>query len=149
VRVARFARHTKVRGALGVLLLILPLLSCSAPTEQPLLTQFFAASRLRDLTALRNFSTVVFEPAADGIVTGFDVIGVTSTKGADGRVAPTDVSKAVSISAPVRLPDGQTVLKNFVITMQRGLPGSDQNRWGGWMITAISEGSGSPSTPRP
>ena len=122
----------------------LTFLGCSPPAEQPLVHQFFATSRLRDLTALQNFSTVVFEPAIDGIVTSFDVTQVTATKGSDGQI----VAKYVSISAPVRLPDGRTLLKNFVITMQRGLPGSDPNRWGGWMITAIRERSDSPSTPR-
>lgn len=110
-----------------------------------MLTQFFAASRLRDLTALQNFATVVFEPAIDGIVTSFDVTRVTATKGSDGQV----VSKDVSISAPVRLPDGRTVLKHLVITVQRGMPASDRNRWQGWMITAITAGPASPSTPRP
>ena len=127
----------------------LTLIHCSAPAEQPLLTRFFAASRLRDLTALQSVATVVFEPGVDGVVTSFDVTRVTATPGSDGRAASKDVSKDVSISAPVRLPDGQTMLKSFVITMQRGLPGSDQNRWGGWTITAIRDGSGSPSTPRP
>jgi hypothetical protein len=126
-------------------LLTLTFLSCSAPAEQPMLTQFFAASRLRDLTALQNFATVVFEPAIDGIVTSFDVTRVTATKGSDGQV----VSKDVSISAPVRLPDGRTVLKHLVITVQRGMPASDRNRWQGWMITAITAGPASPSTPRP
>jgi hypothetical protein len=126
------------------LLMTLTFLSCSAPAEQLLLSQFFAASRLRDLTALQHVATVVFEPGVDGVVTSFDVTRVTTTKGSDGRI----VLKDVSISAPVRLPDGRTVLKNFVIVVQRGLPGSDQNRWGGWMITAIRDGSGSPSTPR-
>jgi hypothetical protein len=133
-------------------LMTLTVLSCSAPAEQRLLTQFFAASRLRDLTALHNFATIVFEPGVQGVVTSFDVTRVTATQGSDGQVVSKgvskDVSKDVSISAPVRLPDGRMVLKNFVITMQRGLPGSDQNRWGGWMITAIRDGSGSPSTPR-
>ena len=122
----------------------LTFLSCSAPAEQLLLSQFFAASRLRDLTALHTFATIVFEPGVQGVVTSFDVTRVTATKGSDGQM----VLKDVSISAPVRLPDGRMVLKDFVITMQRGLPGSDQNRWGGWMITAIRDGSGSPSTPR-
>lgn len=134
-------------------LMTLTFIHGSAPAEQPLLTRFFAASRLRDLTALQHVATVVFEPGVDGVVTSFDVTRVTATQGSDGHVVSKDVSKAVSkdvsISAPVRLPDGQTVLKSLVITLRRGLPGSDQNRWGGWMITAIRDGSGSPSTPRP
>lgn len=143
----RLADHGPAKAGhyrtVGVFVAALIVSSCSAPVEQPLLTQFFAASRLRDLTALQNFSTVVFEPAADGVVTGFEVTRVATVPGSDGQVA----SKAVSISAPVRLPDGRTVSKNFVITMQRGLPGSDEHRWGGWMITAVSERSASASTP--
>lgn len=133
----------RLARALVVSLMTLTLTSCSAPAEQPLLTRFFAASRLRDLTALQPLATVVFEPRVRGTVTSFDVTRVTATRGADGRI----VSKNVSISAPVRLPDGQTVRKDFVITMQRDLPGSDRNRWDGWMITAVTDGSGSPSTP--
>ena len=123
----------------------LTLVSCSAPVEQPLLSQFFAASRLRDLTALRDFSTVVFEPASDGIVTSFEITRVTPASGPDGQV----VSKDVSIVAPVKLPAGASVSKTFVITIRRGLPGSDRNRWRGWMVTAITDGPASPSTPRP
>lgn len=142
------SRYTNVQSALAVWqiasLTTLMLMSCSAPAEQPLLAEFFAASRLRDLTALHNIATVVFEPAVDGVVTSFDVTRVTATTGPDGQV----LSKDVSISAPVRLPDGRTVPKTFVITVQRGLPESDRNRRGGWTITAIRDGSGSPSTPR-
>jgi hypothetical protein len=108
-------------------LLTLLVSSCSGAAERALLTEFFAASRLRDLTALSKISTVVFEPTADGIVTSFDLVAIT------GDTA----SKQVSISAPVRLPDGRTVLKNYAITIQRG------------RITAISESAASPSTPRP
>jgi hypothetical protein len=63
------------------LLMTLTFLSCSAPAEQLLLSQFFAASRLRDLTALQHVATVVFEPGVDGVVTSFDVTRVTTTKG--------------------------------------------------------------------
>jgi hypothetical protein len=119
-------------------------LACAPYAERTLLTQFFAVSRLRDLTALRKFSTVVFEPASDGIVTSFEISGMTAVQGPDGL----PVSKDVSISAPVRLPDGRTVLKAFVVTMERSRSGA-QDPSGGWMITAISERSASPSTPRP
>ena len=118
----------------------LTLIGCSAPAEQRLLTKFFAASRLRDLTALQNVSTVVFEPGINGVVTSFDITRVTATHGSDGHIVSKDLSKDaskdVSISAPVRLPDGRTVLKNFSITIQGGL------------ITAISERPASPSIPR-
>jgi hypothetical protein len=132
------------RAAVVGLLMTLTAVACAPDAERTLLVQFFAASRLRDLTELRKFSTVVFEPAADGIVTSFDISGMTAVQGADGM----PVSKDVSISAPVRLPDGRTVLKTFVITIARGRPGAhDPGR--GWMITAISERAASPSTPRP
>ena len=47
--------------------------SCSTASERALLDQFFAASRLRDRTALARFATVVFEPRTDGIVAEFVV----------------------------------------------------------------------------
>jgi hypothetical protein len=134
----------RIARALAVPLTTLILASCSGTAERTLLTQFFAASRLRDLTALRNFSTVVFEPATDGIVTSFELLGISALPLADGQRA----SKDVAISAPVRLPDGRTVVKAFVVTMTRGMPGSDPHRWDGWMITAIKAGLASPSTPR-
>jgi hypothetical protein len=134
-----------VKTALAVSLLTLMAVGCTAAAEQRLLTQFFAASRLRDLTALSNISTVVFEPTVDGIVTSFDITRVSAVDGPDGR----PMSKDVSISAPVRLPSGQTVVKAFVLTMQRGMPGSDQGRPGAWMITGIRDGPASASTPRP
>ena len=102
-------------------------LACGPTREGTLLSQFFSASRLRDLTALRRISTVVFEPASDGIVTSFEILGVTD-RGA---------SKDVSISAPVKLPDGRTVVKTFAIRIDGG------------MVTAISEGPAAASTPRP
>ena len=123
----------------------LTVLSCGTDPERTLLTQFFAASRLRDLTALGKISTVVFEPASDGIVTSFEITRVTPARGPDGQV----VSKDVSIVAPVKLPAGRSVAKTFVITIRRGLPGSNRSRWGGWMVTAITDGPASPSTPRP
>jgi hypothetical protein len=107
-------------------LLMLAALGCSPDTERVLISQFFAASRLRDLTALRKFSTVVFEPASDGIVTSFEITGVSDRGG----------SKEVSITAPVRLPDGRNVLKDFAVTIQGGL------------VTAFSERPSAASTPR-
>jgi hypothetical protein len=134
----RFARAPIVS------LMTLTVLACAPDTERTLLTQFFAASRLRDLTALRKFSTIVFEPAADGIVTSFEISGTTAVQGPDGL----PVSENVSLSAPVRLPDGRTVLKTFVVTMERRRPDA-QDPVNGWMITAITERAASPSTPRP
>jgi len=73
-----------------------------------------------------------------------------------GAGKPTDVSKydgelvskAISISAPVRLPGGQTAQKNLIITMQRAVLKGTPEITGRWIITSISDASGSPSTPR-
>ena len=132
-----------MKTALTVSLLALTLVSCSNAAERTLLTQFFAASRLRDLTALHTIATVVFEPATDGIVTSFDMLQLTAVQGPDGL----PVSEDVSISAPVRMPDGQTLVKTFVVTMQRTKP-DPHDRSRGWTVTAISERPASPSTPR-
>jgi hypothetical protein len=135
----------RIARALTVPLITMILVSCSGTAERTLLAQFFAASRLRDLTALRNFSTVVFEPASDGIITSFDITRVTAVNGPDGR----PMSKDISMAAPVRLPSGATVRKALVVTMSRGIPGSDQYRTGQWMIIGIKDAPASPSTPRP
>jgi hypothetical protein len=132
----------RARLALPVVL-ALTLASCSAAPERTRLTQFFAASRLRDLTALRNLGTVVFEPTIDGIVTSFDLLGITVVQARDGH----PVSEDVLIAAPVRLPDSRTVVKTFVVTMQRSMPGANQIPNDAWMITAIQPRPASPSIP--
>ena len=117
------------RDAALVLLLTLPIAGCGlriADPEFALLTQFFSASRLRDLTALQKVSTVVFEPARDGIVTSFEIEAVAAT-GSESR--------NVTIAAPVRLPNGTTANKRFSVSVQRG------------RITAISEWPAAASTP--
>jgi hypothetical protein len=108
-------------------LLTLTALGCGPAAESALLSQFFSASRLRDLTALAKVSTVVFEPASDGIVTEFEIQMVRQRAG----------SKEVWLTAPVRLPDGRTVTKDFAVTIQGGL------------VTGISERPAAASTPRP
>jgi hypothetical protein len=118
-------------------LLALTAVACGHAAERRLLTQFFAASRLRDLTALSKLATVVFEPLSDGVVTDFDITAVTSSTKPD--------VKTVSIAAPVRLPDGRTIEKAFDVTVERQ------------MVTKVSERldrrpsspQAVPSTPRP
>lgn len=134
-----------LRTVLTVSLLTIALAACSSADERILLNQFFAASRLRDLTALRDVATVVFEPASDGIVTSFELLGVTVVRATEGRA----LSEDVVIAAPVRLPDGSTIEKTFVVTLQRDLPDTDRHRSGGWMITAIKAAPAAPSTARP
>jgi hypothetical protein len=224
------------------------LAACSATPEQPILNQFFTASRLRDNTTLAAFSTVAFEPGTQGTVTTFDITNVTpeqrkpltlrdlakaqdEAKAADAeftkrketyqvenidaikrvleaqrdkkKLAPKDaevqaawgkfleegvavsrrvgdarrklasesvvvdmsinagpthidvakydgdvITKEVSISAPVRLPNGQATQKNMIVTMQRAVLKGDKEIAGRWIITAIRDASGSASTPR-
>ena len=134
----------RIASALAIALVTWIVPGCARDTERALLSQFFAASRLRDLTALQKFATVVFEPATDGIVTSFEILQTKTVPGPDGM----PLSEQVSISAPVRLPDGETVTKTFVVTMERRPVDGDQNPAGGWMITAFSAGPASPSAPR-
>jgi len=106
----------------------LVLCGCAAP-EQRLLEQFFGASRLRDMTALQTISTITFEPREDGIVRTFEITGVTAER-LEGRT-PT---KEVTVEAPVVLPDGQTVRKTLVVTLQRPLEGGNR-----WIVTGIDD----------
>src|SRR5262249_59950686 len=53
------------------------LIGCSSTPEQPILNQFFTASRLRDNTTLAGFAAVTFDPRTDGIVTAFDITSVS------------------------------------------------------------------------
>jgi len=97
---------------------------CSNAREHALLDQFFAASRLRDLTALRTVSNVVFEPREQGTVLGFEIKSVE-------EVSPG--SKIVRVEAQVRRPDGQTAREILLVTIS------------GRMITGVAV---VPSTPR-
>ena len=119
-----------MRG-LAVFLIALTVAGCGrqvADSDQVLIRRFFAASRLRDLTALRNFSAVVFEPATDGIITNLDIVDVTLR--ASGV-------KDLSVVAPVKMPSGETVSKRIVLTIEHG------------QIIAFSARPEPPSTPRP
>jgi hypothetical protein len=81
---------------------------------------------LRDRTALQQIATVIFEPRERGIVTQFDVVKVETR--ADGSRERKDVT----IAAPVALPDGRTVQKTLVISMER-------NEAGRWIVTAVQD----------
>ena len=96
--------------------------------EQQLLDQFFSASRLRDRTALQPIATVIFEPREQGTVAAFTIVKVDDLEHANGEV----VSKQVTVSAPVRLPDGQTATKKIILVLRR------RDRW---MVTGFTVGS--------
>ena len=234
--------------SLAFLLAAATLIGCSSTPEQPIINQFFTASRLRDNTTLAGFAAVAFEPGTQGTVTTFEITSVTPeqrrplplrtlakaqddartadaefTKRKDAyqvqnidaikrvleaerekrKLAPKDaevqavwsrfleegvavsrkvgdarrklasestvvdmsinggptrvdiakydgemITKEVSISAPVRLPSGQTAQKNLIVTMQRAVLNGDKDITGRWIITAMRDASGSASTPR-
>jgi len=98
--------------------------ACSNARDQALLDQFFAASRLRDLTALRNVSNVVFEPREQGTVLSFEIKSVEEVSAG---------SRIVRVDANVRRPDGQTAHESLLVTIS------------GRMITGVAV---VPSTPR-
>ena len=93
---------------LPVAVAALLLAGCSGGRERALLDKFFAASRLRDLTAVRTVSSVVFEPREQGTVIGFDIKSVE-------EVSPG--SKIVRVDAQVRQPDGQTAREILLVTI--------------------------------
>ena len=97
--------------------------------EHLLLEQFFNASRLRDLTALQRIATVVFEPIEQGTVTQFTITNVVEQAGGNGQAA----SKQVTVSAPVRLPNDQTVQKTLSLVLQRG----DGVTTAQWIVTGF------------
>jgi hypothetical protein len=111
----------------------LTLAGCAAP-EQSLLEAFFGASRLRDTTALQGVSTVIFEPLEHGIVRTFQITRVTPER-VDGPI----VTKDVTVDAPVVLPDGQTVRKTLVVTLQHARGDN------AWMVTGFRDAA----VPRP
>ena len=114
------------------------LAGCAAP-EQSLLEQFFGASRLRDTTALQAVSTVTFEPLQQGIVRTFHISGVTPER-VDGQT----VTKDASVEASVILPDGQTVQKTLVVTLQHA---RGENA-GPWIVTGFRDAAASRQVPR-
>jgi len=57
------------------------------------------------------------------------------------------LSKVVTLNAQVRTPDGQTVPKTIVVTLQRAVAkGGAQTLEGRWLITAIQQQAGAPTT---
>ena len=99
-----------MKTALVVSLMALLVMSCAQDAERVLLSQFFAASRLRDLTALRKFSTVVFEPREQGMVLGFDIT----------RIQRHGETEDVYVSARVRTPAGDVARQNLRVTIAGG-----------------------------
>jgi hypothetical protein len=96
------------RTAVVALALVFP--GCSGAREHALLDRFFSASRIRDLTALHNVATVVFEPREQGTVLGFDITSIRR-RGDD---------EDVDVSANVRLPTGEIARQDLRVTITGG-----------------------------
>ena len=56
------------------------------------------------------------------------------------------VSKDVSVSAPVRLPDGTTAQKTLVVTLQRATLRGDKEISGRWIVTGCKDAASSGAT---
>jgi hypothetical protein len=119
------------RAVAIVIALAATLAGCGPRPEEPVLAEFFNASRLRDLTALRKIATTVFDPARDGIITEFRIKGVAAHE-AGGRA-----TEDVSISAPVKPMSGPTVEKQLVVTLEKDVTGSRSGVKGHWIVTAF------------
>jgi hypothetical protein len=107
-------------------------LGCSVPPERILLADFFAASRLRDLTALAKLSTIVFEPLEQGTISDFEIRSIERAR-QDGS----GLAKDVTVVAPVRTPQGATVERTLVVTLRRPAQLSAGPLYGGWKVVAI------------
>lgn len=119
------------RAAVIVVSLTALLAGCGPKPEQPVLAEFFNASRLRDLTALRKIATTMFDPARDGIVTDFTIKHVAAHD-AGGRA-----TEDVAISAPVKPMDGPIVEKQLVVTLEKDLTGLRSGAKGRWIVTGF------------
>jgi hypothetical protein len=126
------------RVAVVVVVLAATLAGCGPRPEEPVLAEFFNASRLRDLTALRKIATTVFDPATDGIITDFEI------KRVDAHEAGGRATEDVSISAPVKPMDGPTVEKQVVVTLEKDLTGARSGIKGRWIVTAFRVDAAAP-----
>jgi hypothetical protein len=118
-----------MRIAAASVVVAMTTITCSTASERALVDQFFAASRLRDRTALARFSTVVFEPVIDGMVAEFVVLAVTPERQVDDNRAssesagvPDDRHRVITMSladptGPVDISQPQVVLLEKTVTV--------------------------------
>ena len=135
------------RGASRLTLLFSAAVSaaaCSIPPEQPIVADFFAASRLRDTTALAKFATVVFEPREQGIVASFEIERVSPERTSGGMRL-----KEVVVRAVVRDREGRSGERRLTVTLQkRGGTDDPHALYAGWIVTAVTDAAGSRAAPR-
>ena len=87
--------------------------------EEQLLTDFFEASRVFDVSVMSRVSAVPLNPRADGIVDSFEIERVDRLD---------DQTERVTVAARVRSFDGRVTPRRFVFTLTR--------RDGRWFIQA-------------
>jgi hypothetical protein len=119
------------RAAILVVVLAAAAAGCGPKPEEPVLAEFFNASRLRDRAALQKIATTIFDPARDGIITDFTI------KGVDAHDAGGRATEDVSISAPVKPMDGPTVEKQLVVTLEKDATGMRSGVKGRWIVTGF------------
>jgi hypothetical protein len=104
-----------------------------------------AWSKLRDESAqiARKVTDAQRKLAAESAIAKISLQG---TPGDATKQTGEMVSKEVTIDASVRQPDGSTVDKTLVVTMQRAVLAGSPEVVGKWVITAIKDNAGSPAT---
>lgn len=85
-----------------------------------MLTRFFEAARLHDMTAVAALSDVTFNPRTEGVVREFDVVDVQRA----------GESEVLTVDARVAAPDGRDVQRTLTVTLER--------REGRLVVTGIS-----------
>lgn len=171
--VVRASRAARVPALLCALLA-----GCSGSAEQPVVGEFFRASRLLDGTALAAVSTVIFDPRTHGTVASFTITAMSeeersplpspaaaadraltlaieaSLRGGgleagepayDGEI----VTRTVTVSAPVRMPEGGEARKTIVLRLQRAILRGDRKLIGRWIVTGFREPAESVFTTAP
>lgn len=161
-------RRSRVRSVrpIAAFVLMLAAACVDAGADHMLLDRYFAAARLLDRTELARFSTVVFEPTRDGIVTRFTVVSASETReppfalahGDAGtsrivelslanpvgpEVAPpsrvTIATRHVGVDATVRSPTGTLSQRQLDVTLHRAEASDGPQRRGRWIVTSVSE----------
>jgi hypothetical protein len=117
--------------------------ACSVPPEQPIIGDFFAASRLRDTTALAKFATVVFEPRERGIVASFHIEQVSPERTAGGMKI-----KDVTVAAVIRGDDGRSGERRLIVTLEKRSDEDSRALYGGWIVAAVRDAEPARAVPR-
>jgi hypothetical protein len=124
----------RARAIAAALLVLAASLACSVPAEHVIVADYFAACRLRDLTALSKFATTVFEPRQQGTVSDFEIESVTP-----GRPDGESMTKDVAVKARVRTPDGRSVTKTLTVVLRKSAIEEKPALYGGWRVVSVRE----------